>query len=455
MRQPPRPGATTDGPAPRTPNVDDAGAGSTHRLLRPFRPLAFREYRFMWLGQSCQAGSMWAERVARSVLIYQLTGSAVQLAGAEAMRGFAMLLLGAWGGVLADRLDKRALLMMVQFWAFAVYSTIAVLALTGHLQVWHLYASTFGLSLGQAVNQPVRTSMIPTIVPRDLVLGALTLNAMAVNASRMVTPVATGLLIAVTRNGGWGYAIGSVLYFLMMLFTMQLRGNYRAGDEKTLPFLKSLAEGIRYVGRERVVLAQMVIAYGPLSFAFAYQAILIVYVHETLGGGAGMLSLLFFFTGFGALFGGFNIGTGTLTLRQGRILFIAGVVDGAALMLLGAAGWLPAAWLAFAVAALCMIGVGATQVSFMSTNNSLLLVNTPSNLRGRVMGLTVFRQVVMAGAAFLGGIVAELTNGATALATLGACCIAIVVGVTLWQPRILQLDGSRDTRAGRASPPVA
>lgn len=407
------------------------------RLFRPFTPLRHRDFRLLWLGQNCQAGSQWAERVARSLLIYELTGSAVQLGAVELMRGLGTLLLGTSGGVLADRMNKRTLLMVIQTWNFAVFTIVATLALTDALRLWHLYVSTLALSLGQAVNQPVRTSFIPSLVPQNEVLRALTLNSVAVNTSRMVTPVAVGAIAAVTGEAGYGYVVGAGFYALMLIFTAQLRvPPTEAAPEARESFFVSLKEGVRYVLRERVILAQLIVALGPLAFAFSYQAILVVYAVETLGLGATGFGLLFFFVGFGALAGGFSLGIRGQGRGQGYVLLAAGLLDGLALLGLGAVGLAPGTWPLYAMAATCLFFVGATQVSFMATNNSLLLMNTPRVLRGRVMGLVTLRVAFASGAALMAGAIADAVSPAAAMAALGVGCVTIVLVVAARQPRL-------------------
>ena len=110
---------------------------------------------------------MWAEQVARNWLTLELTGSALQLGAVNLVRMAPTLALGMWGGVLADRFDKRKLLMAIQTWSLLVYIAMAWVILSGNLQLWHLYASALALSLTIAVNQPVRTAMVPALVGGD------------------------------------------------------------------------------------------------------------------------------------------------------------------------------------------------------------------------------------------------------------------------------------------------
>jgi MFS family permease len=167
------------------PDKPVADSSRLPRVLRPFQALAYREFRLLWIGQLSQSSAGFAERVVRSWLAIELTGSAFQLGALELTRGAASLALGMWGGVLADRVEKRTLLLLIQAWELACYAVMAGIALTGNLALWHLYASAIALSLADAVNQPVRTAIVPSLVPERLVIPALSLNSIATNATRM------------------------------------------------------------------------------------------------------------------------------------------------------------------------------------------------------------------------------------------------------------------------------
>src|SRR5436853_266675 len=108
-------------------------------VLRVFQSLTYREFRLLWFGQVCQTSASFAERIARGWIAWDLTESAFQLGALELTRGLTSLVLGLWGGVLADRFDKRILLKATQIWTFGFYVLMAWLALSGQLQMWHLY----------------------------------------------------------------------------------------------------------------------------------------------------------------------------------------------------------------------------------------------------------------------------------------------------------------------------
>ena len=412
------------------------------RAFRAFVALRFREYRLLWLGQLSQAGTMWAERIARSVIAFELTGSALHLGALEGVRGGASLVFGLWGGVLADRFDRRQLLMLIQAWSLAVFGAMTALAFTGALELWHLYASAVGLALGQAVNQPVRTSLIPSLVPPSLILQSMTLNSIAINATRITTPLLVSVLVAATGQGGWGYAVSAVLYVMILVFTGLMRIPDAAKPEKGArdrSIFRSFAEGLAYAWKNKTLLAQLLIAIGPLAFGFSYQAILIVYALQTLAVDATGFGALFTVAGSGALLGGLVIASQGSMRRHGWIMIGSGTAYGAALLAMGAVDLLPGGWPLFWFAVPGLAAVGAAQTAFRAANNSMILMGTPTELRGRVMSLTVLTQGVAAGGALLAGALAAAINPAAAMAGLGALCIAVVWGVTIARPSLMRL----------------
>ena len=406
------------------------------RISSAFASLAYREFRLLWYGQLAQAGTLWAEQVTRSWLAFELTGSAFQLGSLQVVRGVSSLVLGMWGGVLADRFSKKALLMATQTWTLTIYALLAVVTLSNNLELWHLYVSAVGLSLGGAINQPVRTAIIPSLVPESHILNALSLNSIAINASRLGTPIAVTALIALTGNGGWGYAICAILYVLILWFTLLLKHLEVSPEAAARSMVRSMWEGLAFVAHSRVILAHMLIAMGPLAFGLSFQWILVVYATETLGLGVTAFGALFTAGGLGALFGGILIASSGTGAKQGSAMLASGSIYGLMLVGMGLVGFLSADLPLFWFAAPFIMVIGASQSIFRATNNSRLLANSPAEMRGRVMGLTVPTQAINAAAALMAGGLAEAVSPAFAMGALGVACLSIVLLVSAWEPRI-------------------
>ena len=428
--------AQDESPSSDTPIGDasvpkpEAG-GRLSPLFRPFAALSHREFRLLWLGQLCQASAMWAEQVARNWLTLEITGSALQLGAVNLVRMAPTLALGMWGGVLADRFDKRKLLMIIQAWSLLVYIATSWVILTGNLQLWHLYVSAMALSLTMAVNQPVRTAMVPAMVPPHHLLAALSLTSVAINATRLVGPALVGLLIVVA-TAGWAYVAAGFSFVLILIFTSMIHLPPLPVRERTTSMLTELWEGFVFLRRNRLVLTLVVIGFGPLAVGFSYQVLVPVFVVRTLEMGAGTYGLLVSIAGVGALFGGLTIAARGSIPRQGLMMLLTGSSYGGALLLLGGVHWLLLAMPLFLI-------LGGSQTVFRAANNSILLNNTPDHLRGRVMSMSYLHTGISPVVMLVAGALADVVSVSIAFAAIGAGCLLVVWAVALWEPRTRKL----------------
>ena len=311
------PGAETDRQT-RSP------ASATGLLPRIFPALEHRDFRYLWLGQGAQASAMWMEQVTRNWLTLELTGSALQLGAVNFVRAVPALVVGMWAGVLADRFSKKLLLLIGQTWSMLIYAVMTWVVFSGNLEVWHLYASTFGLSLGMSLSQPVRAAFVPALVPPSQMVGALALNATAMNGSRFVWPALAGTLIAVA-SPGWAYLIATGFYLLLQLFTLMIRTtDAPEPSERRLSLAGDLAEGIRFVRRDRIILGLILSRLGPITVASGFQVLIPVLAVEVLGMGAGAYGALLSAEGLGAIIGGTALASRHSVPHQGMLALGAG-----------------------------------------------------------------------------------------------------------------------------------
>ena len=404
------------------------------RLLIPFASLENRNFRLLWLGQLGQASAMWADQVGRSWLTWQLTGSATAVGLVNVFRAIPLLTLGLVGGVLADRFDKRKILIVIQFWSLAIYAAMAVLLLGNWIQLWHIYLTSLLLGLGMALNQPVRTSFIPQLLEGRLLLNALSLNSIAINVTRLMGPAAIGFLIAASGgNVGPAYVVATAMYVLILVSTFMIDAPSQAPLGRPLSIGRDLLEGFHYMLVEnRMVLVLVVVAMGPLAFAFSYIVLLPVFVTEELGMGSSAFGLMQSVSAIGALAGGLTLASMGNVPHKGRVILITGLSYGAMVMLLGG---LPVPWLAFAV----VIVAGASQTVFRAANNSTLLEITPRRFQGRVVSITFLDTGVQALAAILAGIVTDLWSVTVGFLVIGGICVLIVGLVGLGVPAVRRL----------------
>ena len=164
---------------------------------------------------------MDADLVARSWLVFELTGSSLAVAVVNLARAAPMLAIGLFGGVAADRWDRKRLLLIIQVWSLLLNAAMAIIVIGGWIEMWHVYLLAFLLGSGMAMNQPVRTSIIPQLIPRDRLLNAVSLNSIAINSTRLIGPAIVGVVIA-----AWGvgpaYVWSTIAYGIVIWTTTRI-----------------------------------------------------------------------------------------------------------------------------------------------------------------------------------------------------------------------------------------
>ncbi|MQG68458.1 MAG: MFS transporter [SAR202 cluster bacterium] len=402
--------------------------------MSAFESLRNRNFRLLWIGQLGQASAMWADQVARSWLTWQLTGSATAVGLVNVFRALPLITFGLLGGVVADRFDKRTILIVIQTWSLCIYIAMAILLLGDWIKLWHVYFTALLLGVGMALNQPVRTSLVPQLLGGRLLVNAISLNSIAINVTRLTGPAAIGFLIALAGdNVAPAYVIAVVVYVMIIFSTVRIDFKSVQASGPRPSFVSDLVEGFRYLVLDnRTALMLVVLAAGPLAFAFSYITLLPVYVTEVLDGGSSGFGLIQSVSAIGALVGGFTLASLRDVPHKGRIMMITGISYGALVMILGSVGWI---YLAFAV----VIFIGASQTVFRTANNSALLQITPPRLQGRVLSITFLDMGVQSVAAILAGAITDAYSVAVGMAVLGGMCVVIVAIVGIGAPTVRRL----------------
>jgi MFS family permease len=398
-------------------------------LKRGFAALGIRNYRLYWSGQVISLIGTWMQQVSLPWLVLVLGGSGLQLGFVAVLQFGPAMVLAPFGGVLADRIDKRHALIATQIAAGCQAFILFLLTATGVVEIWMVYVMAFLLGLVNAIDMPVRQSLAADLVPRHILANAIALNSMAFNSARIVGPALAGVIIAVgtalTGSATTGVAANlaintltysGVLTALVRMNPHEIRRHER--PDRQPPVLDSLREGLGYALRTPMVLWPLVLLAGIAAFGFNFQILLPLFTREELGLDA---------DGYGALFAALGVGSlsGSLTLafmRQRRaipLMLVGGVVFAALLVGISVSR---SAW----VAAPFVVGAGYASMLMINTINATVQANVADALRGRVMSLYV---TVFAGSAPLGGLFAGAVAEAfgTPLAFVAGAILSFVV----------------------------
>ena len=346
------------------------------------------------------------------------------------MRGIPVFVLSPFGGVLADRVDRRRLVILVQTCNGAVNAGLAFLAVTGLVEVWHIYVAGFMNASLNALGAPARNVMVPGLVPREMLLNALSLTAMSRKMSQLTAPVLTGVLI-VWLGSGPTYALNGCVYFSAAFLVAAIHYVSDVSGIRESPF-RSLMEGFGFVRREATVwvfLAMELIT----VYVGSYRALLPIFV-AALGAGAGGFGLL-----LGAAAGGAILGVAVImslgNLRYKGLWVAFGLFAYAVpLAVLALSGW-------FLLAMAAVFLLGFFEAIQMVLCNAIIQTITPDRLRGRVLS---FQRMLGVGGTSLGeaqsGFVAAFLGAPLTLIAGAAICVATTLGLTTFQREIRKAD---------------
>jgi MFS family permease len=342
-----------------------------------FRSLQFRNFRLFFTGQLISQVGNWLTLVAQTLLVLQLTDSGIALGGLAAAQFGPVLLLGPWAGLVADRSDKRKLLLIVQTIAMAQSFVLAALAFSGHPPVWAVYAVALIGGVTIAFDNPARRSFVVEMVPEDAVPNAVSLNSALMTSSRVVGPALAGLLV-VTAGFGWAFLLDGISYLAVLAGLWMMRTEELRRPPVTPRARGQVRQGLRYarsVPELWVPLAMMGLV-GTLSYNF--QTVFPLFATRDLHGSASTFTVLFSIVSVGALIGALAVA------RRKRIsiraVAVSSLAYGAALALMSVA---PNRTVAFIVAPL----LGLASSAFLTASTAIVQIESAPEMRGRVLAL--------------------------------------------------------------------
>ncbi|WP_415952286.1 MFS transporter [Streptomyces sp. KLOTTS4A1] len=403
--------------------ADSAPAPTAHNTTVRTKPSTFsslriRNYRLFFTGQVVSNTGTWMQRIAQDWLVLSLTGSAMAVGITTALQFLPMLLFGLYGGVLVDRLPKRPLLFFTQSALGLTGLALAVLTLTGQVEVWHVYLTAFVMGLVTVVDNPARQTFVSEMVGKRQLANAVSLNSANFQSARLVGPAVAGVAIAAV---GSGYAfLFNGLSFLAPLLSLALMRTSELHAVETSPRAKGqLKEGLRYVAGRPELIWPIVLVGFIGTFGFNFPIWLSAFADDVFHAGAGTYGMLNTLMAAGSLTGAL------LAARRGtsrlRVVVSAAIGFGGLLVI---ASMAPSFW----VFAVLLVPLGVAGLTVNVTANSSIQMATDPAMRGRVMALymMVFTGGTPVGAPLVGWItdaygvrVGMATGGLVALLAAG------------------------------------
>ncbi|MEV7673574.1 MULTISPECIES: MFS transporter [unclassified Streptomyces] len=396
----------------------------TRRGGGTFSSLRIRNYRLFFTGAIVSNTGTWMARITQDWLVLSLTGSAAAVGVTTALQFLPMLLFGLYGGVVADRYPKRQLLLVSQAALGLCGVALAVLTLSGHVQVWHVYLIAFLLGMVTVVDNPARQSFVSEMVGPEQLRNAVSLNSANFQSARLVGPAVAGVLIAGVGSG-WAFLLNGLSFVAPVVSLLLMRTGELHKVERVPRGKGQLREGLRYVaGRPDLVWPIVLVGFIG-TFGFNFPIWLTAFADGVFHVGAGTYGFLNTLMAAGSLVGALA------AARRGstrlRMLVIAAGVFG---VLEVVAALSPAFWLF----ALLLVPIGMIGLTVNVTANSAVQMATDPAMRGRVMSLymMVFAGGTPIGAPLLGW-VTDVYGARVGFAVGGLISLAaaVVVGLVL------------------------
>ncbi len=344
-----------------------------------FSSLQVRNFRIYYAGQTASMVGTWVRRTALGWIIYEMTGSRAMLGTIMGLVLLPMFVFSPLAGAMADRVDKRRLVVFTQLLAASSSAAIAVLVLGGWARPWHLMTlATIG-GIAFAFEVPARQAFVSDLVGREHLLNAVALNSVLVNSSRVIGPAIAGIVMAGV-GAGWCFALDAISYLVVTVTLLSLRLPPHRAAPRTTSHWQDLLEGFGEVRRNRRVRTLLLMLCLMGVFGWACQTLMPAIAQDLLHLGEWQYGLMMAMFGVGAI-GGALVVAGRTAADTSRLQVFGGIW----LLCLGA----------FVIAAtrhpltigagLAIAGFGA--VMFMSTSNTLVQTSVEDHLRGRILGI--------------------------------------------------------------------
>ena len=403
-------------------------AGPVERLS-PFVALTHGDYRLLLIGRFVNTLGRQIQTVAIAYHVYQLTNSPLQLGLIGLFRVIPVVFFSLLGGVLADAIDRRRLLLVTQPILLICSAILAILTALGAINIAAIYALTFFAAAAGALDQPARQALIPALVPRAHLPNALSWNITALEVATIAGPALGGVIIA-KAGLGWAYGLDAVSFLAVIVSLLLMRARPGAAAVGGVRGWRAAIGGLSFIRKNPILMAVMGLDFSATFWGSA-TVLLPVFADRILHIPTEGLGLLFSAPAIGSL-----IGAAGMTLISNRIskpgmpLLFAVAAYGFATVGFGLSTTLPMAFIFLA-------GTGFTDTISMTLRHQILQLLTPDALRGRV---TAANQVFVQGGPQLGqleaGVVANSFGPAVSVASGGIACVLTVVAIGLIVPAI-------------------
>jgi MFS family permease len=395
-------------------------------LVARWPAFGHRNFRLFFAGQLASLLGTWMQSAAQLWLVYRLTGSASLLGAIGFATQIPVFVLAPLGGLVSDSYDRRRALVATQGVLMVLAFSLAALTLSGHVEIWHLFAIALAVGCVNGFDIPVRQAFLSDLVGKKELMNAVALNASMFHGARMVGPAIAGLVIY--RLGeGWCFFVNGVSFLAVLASLLAITAGRPAAPSEDR-WWSRFVEGLRYVSGTPSVRGLLVLL-GLVSLTgMPYSVLLPVFANRILHMGPRGLGALMSAAGAGAVSAALLLASRSSTIALPRLIPRATLAAAVGLLALSRSHWMP-----LSLAALYAIGFGFT--TQLASTNTLLQVRVPDAMRGRA--LSAYAMMFMGTAPIgqlLAGVLAERIGAPVTVAAGGACCV-LGAAVFMWSAR--------------------
>lgn len=398
-------------------------SSSSRNWRDTFSSLKVRNYRYLWLGILFMMGGMQMQSIARGYLVYELTSSPILLGVVSAGFAIPMLCLALFGGVIADRFERKRIIQVCQALG-GLTSLVIAITISAKTVTWvHLFVASFLHGIIFSFMIPSRTALIPQLVRSDLVTNALALNSAAMSSMTLLAPAFAGNLYNLVGPAGVYYII-CALEFIAVVCTGLIRDVDRSPERRSVPMMGDIIAGLKYMVTNPLIRVLLGMALATALLAMPIRFLLPIFIVDIYRRGPEALGLLVSVLGLGALVGSLGIAA-MGRWRRGIVLILGGITSGLGLLMIGL---IPV----YSIAAFLMVLLGLGDSARRSLNMALLLEVTDQQYRARVSSVYMMNFGLMPLGILPAGMIAEYFGAQAAAGTLAVALLIVCLSVGIF-----------------------
>jgi len=396
-----------------------------------FAALRYRNYRLYWLGNVVSFVGDWLDQIALNWLVISTTGDPIMLGLVNLGRGLPIMLFAMFGGAVADRVDRRTMLICTQFLAMMVAIGLACTVAFFDASIWIILMLATCRGLIVAFNMPARNSLIYQLVPREAVASAVSLNSVTMNMAKIIGPLASAAIIA-SLGVTACFVANAISFTFVMAMLMFIDLPKQKLARKTESLLESMVSGFAYMKQEPILLMLVAVALVPTFFCQPYMQFLSVFSAQVFDAGASGFGIMTAIAAAGSICGGLLASRVQREVRRGSIMLVFMACFALALILFSAA---PNIYWAIPI----LFAAGAMHIAYNSSNDTILQLTVDDSYRGRVLAsLFMTRGLMPVGTATM-ALLAAAVGPRLALGLMSTVVLLFAIVLWIWMPKLRNL----------------